>query len=211
MDRGGSNDDDWDGLFADPHAAQRMEGRRHGAIDGRTAGLARGYAAGRSTATDLGLELGFARGVLDGLRRQMSSSSSLGGDERLRRSVDGLQRALDDFPSPAAIFRDKQQPAPLREGDPMGEIDPSKNDNKLEYEDSFDDADDDDVAGKLQRVRARFKLLLVQLGLPHFSLKHDLEQAAAISGGNNAASPQPKDQQQHQEQRPIIPQPTSDW
>ena len=41
--------------------------------------------------------------------------------------------------------------------------------------------DDDpslDVAGKMQRIRARFKLVTVQLGIPHFSLKQVMDEAA---------------------------------
>ena len=50
----------------------------------------------------------------------------------------------------------------------------------------------------MQRIRARFKLLLVQLGLPHFSLKRVMDQTASgsvntvqqHSASNNELSPQ---------------------
>ena len=54
--------------------------------------------------------------------------------------------------------------------------------------DSEDDHDHDsedvaklDILNKLQRIRARFKLLTVQLGKPHFSLQHALE-PPSVSG-----------------------------
>ena len=106
-------------------------------------------------------------------------------DERPQKSMDSLRQALDDFHPPVAIFRE-------RGGDLLPEEDPSM------------EEEEDDVAGKMQRIRARFKLLMVQLGLPRFSLKRVMDEAAAAGG--------PAPSTNGQSARPSEPiQETPDW
>lgn len=161
--------DAWDDLAVNPHAAALAAGRRLGVADGRAAGFGQGYATGLVSATDLGLELGFVRGVVDGLQQQQQQLAVLiHEDERVQKSIDSLRKALDDFPSPAAVF------PPNRGGG-------REDDNADEFSTSLkaeEGVGEDDVAGKMQRIRARFKLLIVQLGLPHFSLKRVMDEAA---------------------------------
>ena len=109
----------------------------------------------------------------------------------MQKSIDSLRKALDDFPSPAAVFPPNRGGGGGREDDNADEFSTS-----LKAEEG---AGEDDVAGKMQRIRARFKLLMVQLGLPHFSLKRVMDQAATgttvnavqqHSASNNEQPPQ---------------------
>jgi len=220
--RNDSAADAWDDLAVNPHAAALAEGRRLGVVDGRAAGFGQGYATGLVSATDLGLELGFVRGVVEVLQQQLQLSL-IHEDERVQKSIDCLQKALDDFPSPAAVF-------PPNHGTGGGEEDPrmrtseedsNHNDNTTdEFSTSSsslkaeEGAGEDDVAGKMQRIRARFKLLMVQLGLPHFSLKRVMDQAATgttvntvqqhSASNNEQPAPQPTTHPEHVQE-------TSEW
>lgn len=181
-----NSDDAWDALCVDPHADALAEGRRRGASDGRAAGWREGHATGRTTAAEHGMELGWVRGVVTELRRQ----NAVWKDERLQKSTDSLLRALDGFPSPEDVFRGQQQ----RARDPLREEDPNDTGDAEELPNGEDGSSSElDVAGKLQRIQARFKLLMVQLGLPHFSLKRTMDQAAAYS--DSATTPASTEQQ----------------
>jgi len=197
--------DPWDALGFDPHAKAVAEGRRQGAADGRAAGWRQGYATGRTTAAEYGTELGFVRGVVSALQEQYAAFSNsetiTDGDDRLQNSIRNLLIALDDFPSPVVVFRNMIDSTnnktasrdPLREEDPDRLVEPA--DEEVDANTETNDHDHElDVAAKMQRVRARFKLLMVQLGLPHFSLKSIMDQqqqqtASSKTSASNTYAP----------------------
>ena len=187
--------DPWDDLAIHPHAAAMAEGQRQGSRAGRAAGWRQGYTTGRTTAVEYGTELGFVRGVVETLPQRMlavandSDNDDDDCDTRLRDSIQHLLAALDAFPKSADVFpnsvptgisisNNTDPHKPRHDGDSHHATEELDGDKKNEEEGQIDVASDqdDDVAVKMQRVRARFKLLMVQLGVPHFSLKHLMDQ-----------------------------------
>ena len=148
----------------------------HGTEDGRAAGEAasflEGQMLGASKGLEIGIEIGFAQGLLEIAREHLAALAKVGTGEsnnptcisvsgttpmhvRVQRSVDELEGAIKDFPTSTELFRQRDT---LHDGD-MG---PSLG---------------VDVREKLQRIRARCKVLTVQLGIPHHSLKRVMDDA----------------------------------
>ena len=152
-----SNEVTWDNLCFNPHRQIQEEGRERGIKDGLISGYHEGYTIGRTTAISNGMEIGFIQGVLLFLSDECSLSSILLDDEKVERaskSIQNLQVAIDEFPSPDILIRRTTE-------DHM-----THNNN-----DDVNLNSEIDISNKLQRIRARFKLLMVQLGLSHVSLK----------------------------------------
>jgi hypothetical protein len=174
------NSDAWDNLCTNPHHHDQEDGRERGRHDGSIAGYNEGYNIGRTTAISNGMEIGFIQGVLVYLMTEGSLSAMLIENEKVERaqkSIQNLQIAIDEFPSPESL------------------IDRSTEDKQAIRETNVHDDDDDnsinttnDISNKLQRIRARFKLLMVQLGLSHVSLKQlmDINVHAATANLNNS-------------------------
>ena len=158
-----SNDDAWDNLCMNPHSQIQENGRERGGHDGSMLGYNEGYNIGRTTAISNGMEIGFIQGVLAYLTDQSTLSALLIEDEKVERaqkSIQNLQIAINEFPSPDVL------------------VPRMPHDRTVLDEANVDDNGDDknintniDISNKLQRIRARFKLLMVQLGLSHVSLK----------------------------------------
>jgi hypothetical protein len=147
----------WDDLCFDPHQSSLEEGKAQGREAGALAGFRDGQALGRTKGIEFGMELGFIRGFLSVLAEPTN--------DRIQRSMHELVRALEDFPGPDAMFEQvlKQQQQPATSSDKDDSEDPTKL----------------DVIAKMQRIRARFKLLTVQLKIPHYSLKQVMDEAAS--------------------------------
>ena len=155
--------DPWDTLSVDPHASFISQGRIEGAEAGRQSGYQSGYALGRTTALDTGLELGFIRGIVASLDTTRVS-------DRAVRTIRELQELLNDFPTVDQVFREQERE---RQGDKENAQDDS--------EQPVADGDSRSVRIEIQRIRAKFKLLMVQMGYPHFSLKQVMDEAAAAN------------------------------
>ena len=181
-----ANDDDdannWDSICVHPHADYLEEGRRQGRQAGLEAGWDEGYALGRTTAMDYGMELGFMRGVVVAAAKTTlttSSSSSSSSSERVQKSLQELRSALDDFPGAEESLRFNHQES-------ANNLLSVKTSLLLSHDGGSKTSNDDseplvDIRGQLQRIRARFKLFMVQLGMPHFSLKQLMDDAAAAA------------------------------
>ena len=166
----------WDNLCLNPHERELEEGRRQGREAGLKAGYREGYALGRTNAIEYGMEVGFIRGVVNYLKGR-----SFENNERMIKRIDDLARALDDFPSPEEV---------LQEGGLTVEVTGTLQALNDDSEQTVESSDDLDVRGKLQRVRAHFKLLMVQLGMPHFSLKRVMDDAVVTEKSRPAAQRQ---------------------
>ena len=149
----------WDNVCLNPHECELEEGRRQGREAGLEAGYREGYALGRTNGIEYGMEIGFIRGIVNFLKGQ-----SFENNERITKTVDDLARALDDFPSPEEVFLEARLQA--------GTLQALNDDS----EQSVESSEDLDIRGKLQRIRALFKLLMVQLGMPHLSLKQVMDE-----------------------------------
>jgi hypothetical protein len=184
------DDQDWENFCLDPYQSAREEGEQLGRDAGLEAGFRDGHGMGVNTGTEYGMELGFFKGVCSAVEAA-ANSNQLVSEERIKKTVADLRLALDNFPGPDQVFREGQrQPRhPHTDDDDGGE-------HVHEHASEQDDDDDDDDNGdsehaaseskknilhKMQRIRARFKLLTVQLGIPHFSLKQVFDEAATSS------------------------------
>lgn len=172
---------DWDDLCWNPHESSLQQGIEEGHEAGRLAGYRDGQALGRTKGVEFGIELGFIRGFLTELER---SITTLEKTDRIKNSMELLNRALkDESLNPVHIFHHQQQQSLLQ--------DPNNNNN--DQEDIHDDSEIRpsklDVMAKMQRVRARFKVLTVQLGLAHVQLKDIMDQAAAANSNGTNFSP----------------------
>lgn len=191
----------WDNLCINPHQAAHEEGRRRGRQDGWNAGYQQGYRLGRTTALDYGMEIGFVRGVAMALQhdveqQQQQHDALIPEDkkEKIQRALASLYAALDDFPGPSDVFR---EPAAAVTAlgraamqDQTNRTDDAERGAQVSSAAAADtDAASLDVAGKFQRIRARFKLLTVHLGIPHFSLKQVMDEAAAATNASKEKTP----------------------
>jgi hypothetical protein len=80
------------------------------------------------------------------LRRNPVNSKD---DRRVQQSIQLLLKALDEFPTPEQVF-----------------------DKNVHHNNDSKSDRNHDVAAQMERLRARFKLLMVQLGMPHFTLQN---------------------------------------
>lgn len=159
--------DAWDEICVNPHQSQVEEGRQEGREAGLKAGYVDGYKIGRTKGIEFGMELGFIRGFLNTVEANLETSPDDDAErnERLRKRVDALREAIDDdFPDPGTLFANAQTKGVAH-------------DDNNDSEDSTV-PDVTDIMGAMQRMRAKFKVLTVQLKLPHFSLNQIMADAA---------------------------------
>ena len=162
---------DWDDVGFDPHQKALEEGRAMGQASGEQAGFRDGQQLGHTKGIEFGMELGFIQGFVNELRNNNNIQHS---SERVHRSILALQSALDDFPSPNLMFEHVTSLSTSKSGD-----------------DSEGEVTKFDVIAKMQRVRARFKLLTVQLGVGTISLTQVL--AAGAKNHENHEVPPSRD------------------
>ena len=162
-------------MCTNPHEQYIEEGREQGRIDGRRDGLKQGYAIGHTTALEYGMEVGFIQGVLSTVAPHLTGL--VVGDEKkvasIQRSLKHVQTALDAFPCPEEVLQS---------------ADPNRLAMRDQTNNSEDPADEDlDIVGKMQRIRTRFKLLMVQLGTPSLSLKSMMDKGIIDGTGVSSA------------------------
>jgi hypothetical protein len=188
----------WDDICINPHQSALEEGHHQGQADGRRAGYQEGYRLGSVTALDYGVELGFVQGVLQELVQHIQDRSSPGivhdghslfaaeKRDKIVKSMAALQTCLDEFPDSDAVFQSSHDGTAKH-------FDAS--DNQAGQESNEERASSTisslDVAAEMQTIRARFKLLMVQLGLSHLSLPQIMNAAATkgvVDTSNNATN-----------------------
>jgi hypothetical protein len=193
------DDQEWENFCLDPYQSAREEGERQGRDAGMEAGFRDGHGMGINTGTEYGMELGFFKGVCSAVEAATAESLNQNvSEERVRKTVTDLRLALDDFPGPDQVFQVRQRP-PRHQHDGeehAHEHEPEQDDGDDDDNDDGDENGEDDdaiateskktVLHKMQRIRARFKLLTVQLGIPHFSLTRVMDEAAATSATETA-------------------------
>jgi hypothetical protein len=185
-----NNKDAWDDICLNPHESHMELGREEGRQAALQAGFKDGYSLGRTKGIEFGMELGFIRGFLNTLekhlqweqqqRQQQSSLIIMGGgggepaaaraavQQRIQRGAHDLRRAIEDFPTPDAMFVASST---------MNDDDDDERNNNCA--DSETNNATQDVMGALQRIRAKFKVLTVQLKIPHYSLHQIMADAVA--------------------------------
>ncbi|GFH51975.1 hypothetical protein CTEN210_08451 [Chaetoceros tenuissimus] len=181
-------DDDWDSILLNPFEEAIQKGKREGRNDGLKAGYNDGYHLGKVKALEIGVELGYMRAIsvsiLDDLlsisanensqctpvenknNREMSQNSFEKIQKRIQRIQDFLKQ-IEFFPSPDDLFCSSNQDHKV-ESSSNDDEDKSQDMNQNEVEPVSSSID---IAQKMQRLRAKFKTILVQSKLPNFTLK----------------------------------------
>jgi len=169
--------DEWDCLL-DPYQCSIGQGREEGRIAGLESGYREGYALGHMKALEIGVEigymLGFAQTTLEHLNSRLSAGNDENNDgignlhrsEKLRLRLCDFIDSMERFPTPDDMF--------------SGNIrDPTVLSNAEENDDTnqFNIPKAVDITESMQRLRARFKALTVQLKVPNLSHKKVLEQS----------------------------------
>lgn len=177
---------DFEDLCLDPHEDSLEEGRAEGRIAGLQAGFKDGRSLGRIKGLEIGTEVGYMRGVAVAVNdclvplveSQSSDTESIRRIENIRKVIRELVSAIDAFPSPDDMFneRDKSQTSVLGE---LGDVTIGRKEDAMTEKRDETKASEKklDISNKLQRIRAKFKLLTVQLKLPRLSLKKVMDEA----------------------------------
>lgn len=163
---------DWDNLCWNPHEESVQQGETSGKEAGRLAGFRDGKAMGQVKGFELGMEVGFIRGFLEALEQDENVKKN----ERIQRSIDQLQKILEEESlQPDVIFQDaKLVMAMASKKEQESSAAASSNGDE---EDSPSGESKVDVESKVQRIRARFKVLIVQLKIPKSTLKDVMDEA----------------------------------
>ena len=190
------------------HQVALQQGEQEGMEAGRIVGYKDGRKLGQIKGIEYGMELGFMRGVVSTLSKLSSSSAEqqelTDGEEdnknynhilinklrneKVQRTINTLQRSLDvDFPSRDQLFSGKNSKIMLDDDHHHGDDDKFENDDNDEHEGDSEFVDHEsssnavDIMKQMQLIRARFKLLMVQLGYPHFSFQNIMKESTTTS------------------------------
>ena len=157
------------------------EGRAEGEKEGLLTGYKDGRLIGQRNGIDYGMEIGFALGLIEAVRKKiLCSSSSSSFVDSVLVSVTKLEKAISEFP----VDEDEIRRRLFRSGSSTDR----KQSSREEYEDDDEEeaynnndsnnsekeieSKEEDVREILQRIRARCKVLTAKLGIPHHSLKN---------------------------------------
>jgi hypothetical protein len=167
--------DAWDDLCLNPHSDQQQNGRTQGQYDGSISGYYEGYNIGLTTALSHGMEIGFIHGVLSSLKEH-DLSTIVTDDEKLLRaqkSIQSLEKLLDEFPAPEDIIHDV--------------MNVTSTTTTLHHDANVDgngNSSTIDIANHMQQIQARFKIVMVQIGLSNVSLKQLMNTRTITSAPN---------------------------
>jgi hypothetical protein len=153
----------WEDACLSPYHAAQEDGRAQGRRDGAVAGMNQGYQWGQTTALSYGMEIGFMRGVVAVLEEWMNEEEMR--ESRTAKSLHSLRAALEDFPPPDVLLSETSA------SDPNRRVRSNSNTN----------AEETDVARKMEKAQTAFKLLIIQLGLPTLTLQRLMEDPTSIT------------------------------
>lgn len=193
--------EDWDSLL-NPYEESIQQGLAEGRESGLNAGFDDGHHLGKVKALEIGFELGYMRIVAVSALTQLSEDDD-GQDKGEFQQLEGSTVAtvmnshdrkvaklnefialIQDFPSSDVLF------SAMHQLNPAGKIHGHHQDSEHQsVEASIDDEEEEDlgasskidVVQKMQRIRAKFKTILVQMKIPHLTLKKVMN-GGAIAG-----------------------------
>jgi len=187
--------DDWDEyLLLDPYEESRKEGRAQGLEAGLRAGFRDGHTIGKVKALEIGIELGYMHSIavssLGIMRRTVekddgdteNTTSILAAEKRIKK-LQELLKSIECFPKPDEMFTDRKEASTSQVGRPEIE-------NGIDSDNSQDATQSMDIVDRMQRIRAKFKTILVQMKLPHLTLKKVMNTSGLIPDPNaNISTP----------------------
>ena len=177
-----------------------------GRKEGREAGLGQGFNDGRligqKTGVEYGMEIGFATGLLEAVRQGINSGdlSPMGSLDRITKSANDLEKAIHDFPSSEESIKKRLFRSTSHSEKSIINISSSNNDND-DYKQlqRRDGSSEENIRAKLQRIRARCKVLAAKLGIPHHSLKTVLAEASQNKVAKTSLASSSKDGERQSE------------
>uniref|UniRef100_A0A7S4QPX7 Essential protein Yae1 N-terminal domain-containing protein n=1 Tax=Ditylum brightwellii TaxID=49249 RepID=A0A7S4QPX7_9STRA len=194
-----NNNNDWDDICLNPFDSSYQTGRTEGYNAGLNSGFKEGQTLGRHKGLEIGIELGFIRGfVTVALEKAliMKEEDNNNNNIRVEKVKKGLQElliAIDTFPSPDTLF----QRADDGGGGGAERINVSNDTNLSQHTDKVEKevfqsnssstaAAPMDVTVELQRIRAKFKLITVQLRIQQFSLKRIMDNVCVVASSSSS-------------------------
>jgi hypothetical protein len=164
----------WEDACLSPYETSQEEGRVQGRRDSAIAGMNQGYEWGQTTALSYGMEVGFMRGVVAVLENRENKHEI--GEGRVAKALQSLRAALDDFPSPDVLFSNTLASDLKHRFESYGNI----------------ATEETDVSRKFERAQTRFKLLIIQLGLPNLTLQRIMEDASCLASKTTHSTNDPQ-------------------
>jgi len=138
-------------------------GRKEGRNVGLQSGYMDGYAIGKVKALEVGIELGYMKSIA-----LILMESGIVG--RRKKKLQELLDAIESFPKPDELFSIKEEGKGVDAND---DIDDNNTDANAENDTNGESYTGEkiDIMDKMQRIRAKFKTILVQMKIPHLTLK----------------------------------------
>jgi len=187
-----SPETNFEDLCLDPYQSNFDSGRDEGHAAGLKAGYDEGRKLGHQKGLEVGIELGYMHGVATTIQTEVlptmaqdaqDDSNSIRRVQKIEKSIDELIEAIDGFPSPDEIFRREEIPASSGGVEYDHDDELHRNDSDGTQEAAAIETNDEavDISGRMQRIRAKFKLLCVQLKVPELSLTKVMDDAKSTA------------------------------
>ena len=174
----------------DPYRSNLDNGRNEGHAAGLKAGYDEGRKLGQQKGLEAGIELGYMRGAATTIQTAVlpvmvqeaaDDSNSIRRVEKIEKSINELIVAIDEFPSSDEIFNHEDVSASSA-GVESDEVDNLHNDSEDIRKGAAASPEKTirksvDTSERMQRIRAKFKLICVHLKVPKLSLTKVMEDA----------------------------------
>ncbi len=186
-----SPETNFEDLCLDPYQSNFDSGRNEGHAAGLKAGHDEGRKLGHQKGLEVGIELGYMHGVATTIQTEVlptmaqeaeDDSNSIRRMQKIEKSIDELIEAIDGFPSPDEIFRREEIPTSSGVVE-YDHVDVLRNDSEGTQTAAAIETNGKavDISGRMQRIRAKFKLLCVQLKVPELSLTKVMDDAKSTA------------------------------
>jgi hypothetical protein len=193
----------------DPYNSSLQKGKDDGRKAALQAGYNDGYQIGKLKALEIGIELSYMSSISIAILNEMNKDKlehSIRGDthgnkmapqgnlDKKKKRIRDLLSDIESFPKPDIIFKNGN----------VQDLDKTKSSHtkKVKGESTYSSMNDsgnqfekNDIAALMQRLRAKFKTILVQLNLNHIRLKDVMEKSIIAATDNNKETPSNDDNQ----------------
>jgi len=183
--------DEWDSLL-DPYQESLQEGYHEGRQAGLQSGYNDGWHLGKIKALEIGIELGYMQSIATKMLDSLLSESEFRqeverGDPQTERKIKRLGDFLElvrSFSAPDDIFNSWENNSmnAINETAALNAHETKEGDNESRIDLGGRKANDPpgstqvDITEQLQRIRAKYKTILVQMKVPHLALKKVLNE-----------------------------------
>jgi hypothetical protein len=199
--------DDWDSIL-DPYAESLQEGYHEGQQAGLQSGYNDGWHLGKIKALEIGIELGYMQSIASEALKKLlkereskhSTTNETGGDysnkadpqmERRIKKLNDFLESIQSFPNPDVIFSQissvESEESERHYNDEKNKTDIEGIEDELQAVNISSASSPVDIVGKMQRIRAKFKTILVQMKMPSLTLKKVMNGEIVTTKNGDAA------------------------